>query len=116
MSDYKFTGTVVVVMPTEQKSENFKTRNFVLSDNDPKYPQTIQFQAVNERCDALQTIHPGDTVTVSFDLRGREWNGKYLTNLNAWRIEKHGVTQSALPPASGFADPVKAPSIDDLPF
>jgi len=116
MSDsFKITGNVHQVLDLEQPTEKMTVRRFSIV-TDEQYPQTIQFQAVNDRCDAVGTIYPGEKITVSFDIRGREWNGKVITNLNVWRIEKHGVTQSALPPASGFAEPVKAPSIDDLPF
>jgi len=31
---------------------------------------------------------------VSFNLRGNEWNGKYFTNLQAWRLESMGQSQA----------------------
>jgi 16S rRNA U1498 N3-methylase RsmE len=34
-------------------------------------------------------------VVVHFDLRGREWNDKYFTNLNAWKVHApEGVEQA----------------------
>ena len=32
----------------------------------------------------------GDSVKVSFDLRGREYQDRYFVNLNAWKIEGTG--------------------------
>ena len=35
----------------------------------------------------VNQLKKGDTATVSFDINGREWNGKYFVNLVAWRIQ-----------------------------
>jgi len=68
---------------------------------------------------------------VSFDLRGREWNEKYFTNLNAWRIQdaqqENASAQSsssepfnAQPPLENIkenaADKLSDDPFDDLPF
>ena len=64
-----------------------------------------------------------------FDLRGREWNEKYFTNLNAWRIEAaDGSTGGAAPSAAAPKQNTPAPAStaapaapqadfdDDIPF
>lgn len=92
---------------------------------DGQYPQLVKFQAVQERCALLDNFSEGDRVKVSFDLRGREWQGKYLTNLNAWRIEAAGAAENTPPapderfPAEPFPDYTNTPppaNMDDLPF
>ena len=131
---FEVEGKLHRVFPTEQKSASFSTREFVLEIPDGNYPQLIKFQAVQDRCGILDNFSEGDLVRVSFDLRGREWNGKYLTNLNAWRMDAGGgESQSsssqapsrskAAPAAENFpADPFPnysdAPPVssDDLPF
>jgi hypothetical protein len=131
---FEVEGKLHRVFATEQKSANFAAREFVLEIPDGNYPQLIKFQAVQDRCGILDNFNEGDLVRVSFDLRGREWNGKYMTNLNAWRIEV-GTGESsgsssdapkrakATPAAENFpSDPFpnysEAPpvSTDDLPF
>lgn len=131
---FEVEGKLHRIFPTEQKSSSFSAREFVLEVPDGNYPQLIKFQAVQERCGILDNFNEGDTVRVSFDLRGREWNGKYLTNLNAWRIDAGGGESQgsgaqssgrskAAPAAENFpSDPFpnysEAPPIstDDLPF
>lgn len=129
---FEVEGKLHRVFPTEQKSASFSAREFVLEIPDGNYPQLIKFQAVQDRCGILDNYSEGDLVRVSFDLRGREWNGKYLTNLNAWRIEagggeNQGASSSnrskAAPAAENFpSDPFPnysdAPPVssDDLPF
>ncbi|MCC7246891.1 MAG: DUF3127 domain-containing protein [Saprospiraceae bacterium] len=87
---FEVEGKLHRVFQTESKSQSFQTREFVLEIPDGNYPQLIKFQAVQDRCRLLDDYSEGEMVKVSFDLRGREWNGKYLTNLNAWRIERAG--------------------------
>ena len=104
----------------ETKGESFRVRDFVI-ETDGQYPQYIKFQLTQDRCSAVDPFKEGEIIKVSFDLRGREWNEKYFTNLNAWRIEKVGVAQA--PTAEGL--PTEPPMAaegdtagveDDLPF
>jgi single-strand DNA-binding protein len=128
---FEVEGKLHRIFQTEQKSASFSAREFVLEVPDGNYPQLIKFQAVQDRCAQLDNYNEGDQVKVSFDLRGREWNGKYLTNLNAWRIDRVGDgggnsggnsgaknTASADFPADPFPNYNDAPpvSTDDLPF
>lgn len=123
---FEVAGKLHRIFPTEQKSASFTAREFVLEVQDGNYPQLIKFQAVQDRCALLDNFREGDQVKVAFDLRGREWNGKYLTNLNAWRIDKaSGESNATSSPASesGFpADPfpnytdTPPAGMDDLPF
>jgi hypothetical protein len=124
---FEVEGKLHRIFPTEQKSASFSAREFVLEVPDGNYPQLIKFQAVQDRTGQLDNFQEGDRVKVSFDLRGREWNGKYLTNLNAWRIDRaagegatssNNSTASADFPADPFPNYNDAPpvSTDDLPF
>lgn len=119
---FEVEGKLHRLFPTEQKSASFSAREFVLEIQDGNYPQLIKFQAVQERCALLDNFKEGDQIKVAFDLRGREWNGKYLTNLNAWRIDKAGSGSEKSADADFPADPFPnysdAPpaSMDDLPF
>lgn len=122
---FEVEGKLHRIFPTEQKTASFQAREFVLEVPDGNYPQLVKFQAVQERCALLDDYNEGDMVKVSFDLRGREWNGKYLTNLNAWRIEagSGGNNSTSAPderfPADPFPDVESTPpanNTDDLPF
>ena len=56
----------------------------------------------------------GDVVTVDFDLRGREWNGKYFTNLQAWRMTRG--EQADDNGDSGQMNQVAPDFDEDIPF
>lgn len=129
---YEATGVIVAIFPTENRSDKFSSREFVLQIPDGNYPQLIKFQAVQDRCQMLDQYAEGQQVKVHFDLRGREWNGKYLTNLNAWKIVgAAGEKREPLPPpivytteayedAKNLGAPIEinapAGNTDDLPF
>jgi hypothetical protein len=105
---------------TEQKSGTFQTREFVIIV-ESQYPQHIKFQLVQDRCEIIDNFQEGSDVKVYFDLRGREWQGKYFTNLQAWRVEAAaagGETKQRSAPGD-FPSSVPTDSgnsYDDLPF
>lgn len=126
---FEVEGKLYRKFDTEQKSASFQAREFVLEVPDGNYPQLIKFQLVQDRCNLLDVFSEGDFLKVSFDLRGREWNGKYLTNLNAWKLDRsagagdqHQATPAggqALPPDPFPRNDGDAPApqnVDDLPF
>ena len=128
---YKASGKIIKIFDTEQKSASFQAREFVIEVADGQYPQMVKFQLVQDKCTLVDEYAEGDVVTVEFDLRGREWNGKYFTNLQAWRMnrgEDSGEGDSAGAAASGGSAanaksaapaPVSQASADfddDIPF
>ena len=84
---YEAIGKLHKKYETESKTQTFQAREFVIEINSGQYPQFIKFQLTQDRCATLDPFNEGDQIKVHFDLRGREWNGKYFTNLNAWRLE-----------------------------
>jgi single-strand DNA-binding protein len=114
---FEITGKLYKKFATENKSATFQTREFVLEIMDGNYPQLIKFQMVQERCQILDTFNEGEEIKVHFDLRGREWQGKFLTNLNCWRVE-NGTANGATQPIARAAAPTastttSAPNYDD---
>jgi len=92
---YKFQGKIKVINDTQEISEKFKKREFVVTDTSSMYPQDVMFQSVQDKCALLDEFSVEDEVEVSFNLRGREWTSpdgvvKYFNTLDAWRIEKMG--------------------------
>ena len=110
MSEIK--GKVIRVGETEQIKDTFKKRELVV-ETDDQYPQSIPVEFVQDKTELLNGLAEGDSVTVHYNLRGREWNGKYYVNVQGWRLEKL-ATASA--PATG-PEPVDQIEVgDDLPF
>ena len=137
---FEISGKLIRKYPTESKSDKFQAREFVIEIPSGQYPEFIKFQLTQERCSLLDSYNEGDEIKAHFDLKGREWQGKYFTNLNCWRIEQSTGTEggngstTAAPPAQKAAakmasapvandsfptladEPLKAADTDDLPF
>jgi hypothetical protein len=85
MSKMELTGTIKLIGETQSFDSGFAKREFVITTED-KYPQDVKFEVVKEKCTELNRFKPGQKVTVAFNIRGNEYNGKYYVNLQAWMI------------------------------
>lgn len=89
-------GVVKVIRQTQQVSEKFSKREFVVTDNsDTQYPQDIMFELTQDKTSLLDSVMEGQEVEVSFNLRGREWKSpqgdiKYFNTLQAFKLETIG--------------------------
>ena len=77
---------------------------------DGKYPEEINLEFVQDKAVLLDALAPGQEVTVSFDIRGREYDGRYFNNLQGWKVVTVGEEMQAppedpyLPTPSDFGD------------
>ena len=106
MSELTMKGAIKLINPIKVISDKFSVREFVITTPDAKYPQEVIFQTVNDRMDIIAPYGQGQEVTVSFNVRGREYNGKYYNTLDAYKVQGE-VTSSVNEPM---------PMDDDLPF
>jgi hypothetical protein len=110
---YELTGKVKLIQDEQTFNSGFKKREMVVIVEDGKYPQEINLEFVQDKISLLDNLSPGQEVTVTFDIRGREYNGRYYNNLQGWKISSDGAgdsfNQAPPPPASSEVD-------DDIPF
>jgi hypothetical protein len=106
------TGKILVIGQTESVgTNNFKKRLLVV-ETEEQYSQKIPIDFLQDKCDLLDRYQVGQKVTVSINLRGNEYNGKYYAGVQGWRIEG-SVNEvpvnnaQIIPPTNGH---------DDLPF
>lgn len=110
---FEVEGKLHKVFDTESKTESFQAREFVIEIGDGNYPQFIKFQLTQDRCSLIDSYQAGQQIKVFFDLRGREWNEKYFTNLNAWRVTTATPVAATAPPADASSN--DAPAFDSFP-
>lgn len=93
---YEYTGTVVHLSDIQQISEKFSKCELVLTDRSEKYPQEVPFVFGGQMADtpSKEQLQVGDEVKVAFNLRGREWKGRWFPENSAWKLE---VLQRANP-------------------
>jgi single-strand DNA-binding protein len=95
-------GKVYDVFGTQQITEKFKKREFVLEVDDKGYIQYVKFQLNQDKCNIIDNYGVGDQVKVSFKLTGRPYTKKtgekdYISNIVAWRIERADGSAPARP-------------------
>lgn len=127
MASYELTGKLIQKGDTVQRSETFRTREFVVEisedANGRVFTNYVKFQCVQDRTSLLDSMAVGSTVRVQFNLRGSKWvkDGRenYITNLDAWRIENASLAQEPVGNTTNYSDmpPAHTPdAADDLPF
>ncbi len=112
---YELTGKIKLIQDPKTFNSGFTKREMVVIVEDGKYPQEINLEFVQDKGSLLDDLEPGQEVTVSFDIRGREYNGRYFNNLQGWKVVTLGADTAApqedphYPTPSDFGD-------DDIPF
>ena len=87
MSELKQEGTIHQIGEvTSHGSKGFTKKEFLLSTQKGKFPQVLKFELIKDNTNKLDAFNVGDDVTVSFDLKGSEYNGKHYVTLTAWKI------------------------------
>ena len=122
---YELTGKLVVRFDIVQRSESFKTREFVIEKaedaNGRSFTSYIKFQCVQDKTAMPDKFNIGDEVKVQFNIKGTKWekDGRtnYITNLDAWRMESVKLGQNNGAPAEvNYNDIPPSDNVDDLPF
>jgi single-strand DNA-binding protein len=116
---YDLTGKVKLIQPVQTFDSGFTKREMVVIVEDGKYPQEINLEFVQDKVGLLENLQAGQEVTVTFDIRGREYNGRYFNNLQGWKIVTARDETRFSPEVRSSAPPEIAPSDfdeNDIPF
>jgi len=122
MNELKIHGTVTKILEPqtgESAKGNWTKQEFILETENDKYPKSICIEIWGDKVDPPQV---GDVVICSINVESREYNGRYYTNVRAWKID---LERSALdgPIKTEYAKKIESikagiPNADDndLPF
>ncbi len=117
---FQLEGKIHLVNDVQTFSSGFTKREFVVETVDGQYPQMVKFECVKEKTALVEGLNRGDQVTVHFDIRGNEYQGKYFVNLNCWKLDRAGA-QAAPKAANPEPYHMEAPAgydenQEDIPF
>ena len=116
-------GKIVELLPLKSgQSANgeWRKQEYIL-ETDSNYPKKICFMAWGDKIDQF-AIKQGDTVEVAVDLESREYNGRWYTDVKAWKVSKGGSSAEILPSYDSRDDQPSQddnttfPDIEDVPF
>lgn len=116
-------GKIFQVLPlqsgvSQSSGREWKKQEYILETAE-QYPRKVCFQFFGDKVDQFP-LAVGDEVVVSIDIESREYNGRWYTNISAWKAEKVGemppMADAANIPPVDFIPAEGASSTDDLPF
>ena len=82
----EISGKIIAVLEEksgEGKSGTWRSQDAVIETVE-QYPKKIAF---NMYGDKIVQVQIGQEATVSFDIESKEFNGRWFTNLKAWKVE-----------------------------
>lgn len=113
-------GVIKLIGSTNKISDKFSKRDLRIT-TEGDYPQTIEVQFVNDKCAVLDKFKVGEQVSVSINLRGREWTNpkdgevKCFNTIEGWKIDYAGKHADDIQGAAHEAGSIKDED-DILPF
>jgi hypothetical protein len=132
--DLQLEGVVKELLPLQEgegRNGPWKKQQFILETQSGQYPRHVCIVVWGDRIDQYR-LQTGDQVIASIDIESREFNGRWYTDVKAWRVERKKLEsvpstegppqQENLPEDDPFggtvtADPFAAKEEDDdLPF
>ena len=132
----QFSAIVRVVSVGDEQTfpSGFRKRELLVTDDDPKYPQTFPVEFSGDNTDRAAAFAPGDHIAVEFSIRGHQTAaGRAFVTLRGFKVEravKIGGESSAVPNAAATAPapapmppasadqaaPATNPALEELPF
>ena len=108
-------GRIARKLPVQQGTSArgaWAKQEFIFEYQEGSFPSQICMNVWGEdKVRDLDKFQVGDKVKISFNLSSREYNGRWYTDVRAWRIEPVGQQAYA---AAAPAAPAPMPSIDDM--
>ena len=112
----EMTGRIVQILPEKSGTSSrgaWRKQEYVI-EIPGDYPKKVCFMVWGDKIDQLG-IAEGQQLTVHFDLESREYNGRWYTDVKAWKIDRDESADDTGPPPAHLDE---APPLedDDIPF
>jgi len=119
----ELSGKLIKVLPLQSgtgKNGAWKKQEFVV-ETTGQVSRKVCFNIWGDKIDQFK-LTEGAEVKVSFDIESREYNGKWYTDVKAWKVERIQKDNNEAPPEYPDEDqfsgrpPDNTLPPDDLPF
>ncbi len=92
----QLTAKLSAILPEQTgagKNGPWKKQDIIV-ETDGQYPKKVCISLWGEKFDR-NLLSVGNKLTISFDIESREFNGKWYTDVKAWKIESAGHAGSS---------------------
>ena len=116
----EISGKIIEVLPIKSgQSANgtWRKQEYVL-ETEGQYPRKVCFMAWGDKIDQFEIKH-GEHISAAIDLESREYNGRWYTDVKAWKVTRAGSDSYDSMSSSGMDEPGPSsayPLNDDIPF
>jgi hypothetical protein len=117
-------GKIIQIMPAtsgmSKAGKEWTKQEFVIETKD-QYPKKVMMSVMGEKVNELKKFAVGNDVKASLNIESREYNGRWYTDIRAWKIDGNANGGNPSTEADPF-HPDNEPSFsgdtstDDLPF
>ena len=113
-------GKIIELLPEKSgQSANgtWRKQEYIL-ETTSQYPKKVCFMAWGDKIDQF-AIKQGESLVVSVDLESREYNGRWYTDVKAWKVSRDDTKDYSKPHSQTKMDETsnfKNPLDDDIPF
>ena len=117
----ELTGKIIAVLPersgvSPRTGNEWKMASYVLETTD-QYPRKMVFEIFGADRISQFAIQLGETMTVSFDIDAREYQGRWFNSIRAWKVDRNvnaapapaGMDAAGIPPFDPAPQPSAAP-------
>ncbi len=113
-----------VLAPVEGVSSRgsaWKKQEVVIETLEGEFSRKVCVTFFGDKAEESAKLAKGEKVKIGINIESREYNGRWFTNVNAWRVEREPAAAQAesVPPLSSYSGAEFVPSDDvedDLPF
>jgi hypothetical protein len=84
----EISGKIIEVLPLQEgqsSNGNWKKQAFIL-ETEGQYPRMVCVDRWGDKVDNPKLV-VGDKINAYIEIASREWNGKWFTDVKAWKVE-----------------------------
>ena len=113
----QLSAKLIQILPLQSgtgKNGQWKKQDMIV-ETDGQYPKKICISVWGDKINEDQ-LKVGNRLKIDFDVESREYNGRWYTDVKAWKIEVEGGSNEAADNNQTFIDSSDEYREDDLPF
>ena len=115
----QLTAKLIQLLPLQTgtgKNGQWKKQDIIV-ETEGQYPKKVCISIWGDKIKA-EVLQPGAMLNISFDVESREYNGKWYTDVKAWKIDAAGAAKidSSGNDGQEYFDEGQMESKEDLPF
>jgi len=121
-TEMQITAKLIQILPLQSgvsRNGEWKKQDIVVETTE-RFPKKICISIWGDKVQPSQ-LKTGNMFTIDFDVESREFNGRWYTDVKAWKIESADTANNATaPPVNDYRFPEPPPpppeQPDDFPF